>query len=880
VLTRLLASACGVALCITLLSCANKPSSAVCSSGIVCPSPLQCAAVQAVCITNDCGNGIVDPGEECDDGNILNGDGCSATCLNEGCGNGVVDPGELCDDGNTSNGACTNGGSCDTDSDCPGTGNKCVPDKCSKDCKSLQVCGNGIVDFDEICDDGNTFDGTCPNGTPCNADADCAGIGSGWCAVDGCAKDCLSNESCGNGVVDLNEVCDNGSANAVGASCEPGCLSGSGCGNGVIDPGETCDDGNLNDNDDCPSGTDLAPSQRCQIARCGDGITDSSGSDLNLFEQCDPGAAGETSSCNPNCTTATCGDGIVNPLYMPDGTHGEQCDLGSGGLNNKNADCTDVCLVNVCGDGDQDTQLDHFEQCDDGSNNGSGSDMCDTQCKTVSCGNGLVEENEQCDLGSGSNGSNSSCPFCKLAVCGDGLVETGVEQCDQGAGNNGSNTACPFCRTARCGDGFTETAGNVEQCDDGGSNGKPGDTCDFECKTVACGNGIVEQGEQCDTGNKNTDTKTCNGSACTFSICGDGLTNTVAGEACDDGSGNGKPGDTCNASCQLVHCGNGVIEQGEECDGANLGSASCTTLGYGQGTLTCAAGTCQFDVSGCGAFCGNDIIEGDEECDGSNVGSATCKTLGFGGGTLSCTSCSFNTSLCTAAQTCGNGKAEGTEQCDESDYRGLTCLILGFKGDALSALSCYGSASGSACELDTKTCNECADGDKDDGETDVDCGGPCSANCAYGKGCSSGTDCTSGLCLSSLCACSSNSDCSGGFCDIITHQCTANECSDGSKDGNETDVDCGGGTCPACGTGSGCKHDSDCISGDGCSTIAPIGECELHCDDGHNDGNETGVDCGGPTCSTCDDGQACGSDGDCTNSDCGSGSAGAGICGM
>ena len=65
--------------------------------------------------------------------------------------------------------------------------------------------------------------------------------------------------------------------------------------------------------------------------------------------------------------------------------------------------------------------------------------------------------------------------------------------------------------------------------------------------------------------------------------------------------------------------------------------------------------------------------QGDEECDGSNVGTATCETLGFGGGTLSCTSCSFNTSLCTAAQTCGNDKAEGTEQCDGTDYRGLTC---------------------------------------------------------------------------------------------------------------------------------------------------------------------------------------------------------------
>ena len=34
----------------------------------------------------DCGNGIVEPGEQCDDGNTLNFDGCSSTCrLEAGC---------------------------------------------------------------------------------------------------------------------------------------------------------------------------------------------------------------------------------------------------------------------------------------------------------------------------------------------------------------------------------------------------------------------------------------------------------------------------------------------------------------------------------------------------------------------------------------------------------------------------------------------------------------------------------------------------------------------------------------------------------------------------------------------------------------------------
>jgi cysteine-rich repeat protein len=52
-----------------------------------------------------CGNNIIEGNEVCDDGNNVDGDGCSANCLsNETCGNRILDPGEQCDDGNTVNG--------------------------------------------------------------------------------------------------------------------------------------------------------------------------------------------------------------------------------------------------------------------------------------------------------------------------------------------------------------------------------------------------------------------------------------------------------------------------------------------------------------------------------------------------------------------------------------------------------------------------------------------------------------------------------------------------------------------------------------------------------------------------------------------------------
>jgi cysteine-rich repeat protein len=55
-----------------------------CCTGGVCTAPLQCVAGKCQL----CGNGRVDPGEHCDDGNVVDGDGCSAKCQMEGCSSG------------------------------------------------------------------------------------------------------------------------------------------------------------------------------------------------------------------------------------------------------------------------------------------------------------------------------------------------------------------------------------------------------------------------------------------------------------------------------------------------------------------------------------------------------------------------------------------------------------------------------------------------------------------------------------------------------------------------------------------------------------------------------------------------------------------------
>jgi hypothetical protein len=99
-------------------------------------------------------------------------------------------------------------------------------------------------------------------------------------------------------------------------------------------------------------------------------------------------------------------------------------------------------------------------------------------------------------------------------------------------------------------------------------------------------------------------------------------------------------------------CGDNIAQAPEVCDGTDLNGETCVSQGFsGGGTLACN-GTCNgFDTSGCiagGPVCGNGIIETGEQCDGGNLGGASCTSLGFTGGTLACSgSCTYDTSGCT-----------------------------------------------------------------------------------------------------------------------------------------------------------------------------------------------------------------------------------------
>ena len=95
-------------------------------------------------------------------------------------------------------------------------------------------------------------------------------------------------------------------------------------------------------------------------------------------------------------------------------------------------------------------------------------------------------------------------------------------------------------------------------------------------------------------------------------------------------------------------CGDGVVDNGEACDGAELGGISCTDRGFASGTLRCTD-ACAFDESSCsadpGQTCGDEIVDAPEECDGAV--DETCADLGFDFGVLGCTdACEYDDTGC------------------------------------------------------------------------------------------------------------------------------------------------------------------------------------------------------------------------------------------
>lgn len=232
---------------------------------------------------DNCGDGTLDYNEECDDGNLIDGDGCNLDCNLEGsrfdfqCGDGEeasadtdkadilweyytqsgtahLDPGEDCDP--QAEPWKTNGGCLST----------CKLEGSDPFSAVDPICGDGVVQYGEQCD---------PDIAP-------------WAGSGGCDPNtCLltgTGATCGNGSIDAGEACDPGMGPwDANGGCTSSCLNAgtpnARCGNSTVETGEACDDGNTSNGDGCDA-TCLAEGP-VGLATCGDGIV--SGSDLDGF---------------------------------------------------------------------------------------------------------------------------------------------------------------------------------------------------------------------------------------------------------------------------------------------------------------------------------------------------------------------------------------------------------------------------------------------------------------------------------------------------------------------------------------------------------------------------------------------------------------------
>lgn len=179
----------------------------------------------------------------------------------------------------------------------------------------------------------------------------------------------------------------------------------------------------------------------------------------------------------------------------------------------------------------------------------------------------------------------------------------------------------------------------------------------------------------------------------------------------------------------------------------------------------------------------------------------------------------------------------------------LLCLVL-FCAAVLAGGTC--SPLLHLCRAGVLQEPTCTDQVQNGDETDVDCGGPACDPCSNDKLCRIDRDCNSGFCNSGTCA--TPVRCWGGALHVLRGCCCLGagitacpspvlqlpSCDNGLKDGDETDIDCGGDRCPSCNDGKQCSVASDCKSqnceGGVCAAQRPT------CTDTVQNGDETDVD--------------------------------------
>ena len=468
--------------------------------------------------------------------------------------------------------------------------------------------------------------------------------------------------------------------------------------------------------------------------------------------------------------------------------------------------------------------------------------------------------------------------------CGDGRGDAPGADTDGAVGPVGEGGAPLTCANGvRDGDEtHRDCGGSCDPCPDGSGCERPSD-----CQSTVCVAGYCLV-ESCGDFTKNgTETDV---------DCGGGCGPCAGSMAC------GGPADCISLLCMDSVCAETSCASGAK-DGAetdvDCGGPACPSCGTGlacSGDEDCMSGLC--DANTCAAPSCEDRVhngdETDEDCGGSCEPCRDASNCNENGDCMSndcrdnrCISCQDG--LYNGEETdrdCGGPTCEpcrdgrmcgGADDCINGDCRDGHCrscmdrIRNGEETDIdCGGIECDGCMDGRMCggnddcasgDCRDDVCISCMDGMRNGDETDVDCGGPDCGPCADGRMCGIPAHCESGICTD--------------------NRCQAPSCDDSIVNGGESDVDCGGtSSCDRCPQGGACTEGTDCdsrVCRMNHTCAAPT------CSDGYKNGNETDVDCGGPTCrptpgGKCQDNRLCEVAADCTTNRCTT-AAGVSYCG-
>lgn len=546
------------------------------------------------------------------------------------CGDGVTDPGEQCDDGNTED--CVGDCSSDCQADqtvtdgcyLPGSGT-CVERNSADDGNTCRLClpdtsrtGFTVLPENAACDDG-LF---CTDGDLCNATGGCVpgparDCGDGQqCTADSCNED---TDACDNPALDAGTACDDGLFCTDGDACDGGgaCVAGPArpCGDGLDCTTDTCDEagdacvstvdaGNCAVDGACFAATALNPTNPCLV--CDPSSADRGWSEVSTGTACEDGdfctvdtvcngsgsCVGEARSCDDllDCTVDACdedGDACVHTLAAG-------------------------CLIDgVCRNAGADNPDNPCQACDtNNSREAWSAHPQGTACGSPSCVGGVLTPAAQCDGDAGCSPQPEQ--TCDGAVCADeqsctgqctddaeclqeNFCDAGAMACEPDLPGGADCERDAQCESGFCTDGVCCDARCEEVCESctAATRGvctryevgtDPEDDCD---SVLVCG----QRGE-CVTPDLPDGQPCGSGEECESGVCADGV-------CCDQ---------ACDGSCQACTLDNQVgvcapypldTDPEQECAQACNGAGACVEYEVrGNGLCSASAGR----PSGAGAL--------------------------------------------------------------------------------------------------------------------------------------------------------------------------------------------------------------------------------------------------------------------------------------